>query len=392
MEKVYATAAATSTDPINIQNYFQEYKAICPLSNSNVEGAEEIKDLLGNEFDLDLSKEKIASLEELCSIHKLKLCSEPKDLPLDNMPQKNYIPVTYPITKEAKILETVKCKEGFNVLKNNFLLDFTTRPNKSNVNNKMITTPQDIDPGSTFIYNILVYQPFSTMTGQKLSIENLRIMYEIEAIGLNTLLDIANAIKCISDLFCFKEVENTEADLSKLVNAKEIYPSRCFFIENVFYNDPPHGNASVYSSVVIKWAKEKHIGDFHDETMDTPLNNLKPRLGFGYVYIHQGNCEHIITFSDARMIQNNDSLISSEYPKIISAKQHANHLCFICQYSHSSWMVMDSDRLPIRNAFFCTKCCKSYMFVNGKKLGSFRLYPYYDSEVLARYSVEDEIK
>jgi len=49
----------------------------------------------------------------------------------------------------------------------------------------------------------------------------------------------------------------------------------------------------------------------------------------------------------------------------------------MCNYNHSTWFVANSDRLPVRKAFFCDKCCESYMFLDGKKLGTFQLYPYH---------------
>jgi len=106
------------------------------------------------------------------------------------------------------------------------------------------------------------------------------------------------------------------------------------------------------------------------------FDSLKPRLGFGYVYIHQGNCEHIICFSDVRLIQSSNCLISSKYPRIVSLKRYTGYLCYICSENHASWMVANSDRLPIKKAFFCTRCCDSFMFSDGKKLGNFQLYPY----------------
>lgn len=43
---------------------------------------------------------------------------------------------------------------------------------------------------------------------------------EIEALGTSTLAEVVDKIECISNAGLFKEVENTEADLSDLKHAK----------------------------------------------------------------------------------------------------------------------------------------------------------------------------
>jgi snRNA-activating protein complex subunit 3 len=56
--------------------------------------------------------------------------------------------------------------------------------------------------------------------------------------------------------------------------------------------------------VIDKWAKdnpEMNLGPFEQKKMeDNTIGDLEIRLGFPYVFIHLGNCEHIITFVDAR--------------------------------------------------------------------------------------------
>ena len=56
-----------------------------------------------------------------------------------------------------------------------------------------------------------------------------------------------------------------------------------------------------YSRVIRKWAEEHELGPFSTALMeDTAFLDLVLRFGYPYVYQHQGNCEHLVVFSDAR--------------------------------------------------------------------------------------------
>ena len=81
--------------------------------------------------------------------------------------------------------------------------------------------------------------------------------------------------------------------------------SCAFFFGNTFYCNDNEATTNIsYGAVIDKWAKENpemHIGPFEHKNMgDQTIGDLKIRLGFPYVFIHLGNCEHIITFMDAR--------------------------------------------------------------------------------------------
>jgi len=56
---------------------------------------------------------------------------------------------------------------------------------------------------------------------------------------------------------------------------------------------------------IIEWAKDPHrgIGPFSSQRMEMAhFIHLTARLGQPYVYVHQGDCEHIIVFSDLRFV------------------------------------------------------------------------------------------
>lgn len=57
-----------------------------------------------------------------------------------------------------------------------------------------------------------------------------------------------------------------------------------------------------YSAVIIDWAQRRpRLGPFKVATMeDCRIDSLCLRFGFPWLYKHQGGCEHLIVFSDAR--------------------------------------------------------------------------------------------
>ncbi|XP_050308751.1 snRNA-activating protein complex subunit 3 isoform X2 [Anthonomus grandis grandis] len=307
--------------------------------------------------------------------HKLTVASENPKLPLTNIDKS--VPETHPITDAVRHLSTVRLKEKFSKTLGLRLLE-STRSFKSEKN------PTDIKPGSTFIIKTLMHVPFvasNAMRQGKITNDHIRVQYDLELLATNTLLDLANAIKCPSDSLICKEVESIDVDFPDFKSAKDEYPSRFFFIEGVFYNDMTHRNSIDLSEVVRDWASKKNIGQFKTDTMNVRLSQLKPRFGYVYVYVHQANCEHILTFSDVRLAQYSDDLDSKNYPKLIKHKMNHQTFCFMCNCQYGFWLVANSDRLTQEKTLLCQRCCQSYMFLDGKKLGDFQLYPYYTEAI-----------
>lgn len=68
-----------------------------------------------------------------------------------------------------------------------------------------------------------------------------------------------------------------------------------------------HGAAQILvnllSRVIREWAKEssRKVGPFKTARMEeAKFQDLEIRLGYPYVYLHLGYCEHLIVFSDMR--------------------------------------------------------------------------------------------
>lgn len=158
---------------------------------------------------------------------------------------------------------------------------------------------------------------------------------------------------------------------------QDLYPSSFIFIDNTFYNDFRHAGCKDNSEVIRKWAIEKKIGNFQTGNMnDTRIDSLKPRFAYPYVYQHQGKCEHIFIFSQARLINTQDCLSSKEYPYYSGVCGTKATFCYICGNSQAVWIVLDCKRLPLNKAPLCNDCLKSYCYIGDKKIDNFKCFAF----------------
>lgn len=234
------------------------------------------------------------------------------------------------------------------------------------------------EDGSEFLVTVRVFFPckyhFVTTTSKRNRIKNFRPSHEVVLLGSHTLADLRDKIICTNDIGCSINVDsNFETDLKP----KELYPSGFIFIDNVFYNDFRNENAKDYSETVINWYKDKNITDFKTADMaNTKIRDLCPRLGYPYLYQHQGKCEHVLIFTDARLTNKKDLYYS--YPYYNRLCIPSARYCDICRKNIANFLVMESLRLPHDQTYLCKACFYSYNYVDGKKMDNFKAYHYYD--------------
>ncbi|XP_068233606.1 uncharacterized protein Pbp49 [Palaemon carinicauda] len=156
------------------------------------------------------------------------------------------------------------------------------------------------------ILNVRVQRPYHKKTHMKKACNRFPThSQELLLLGSQKLTDLRDALICINDLGVNQDFSPDPQiyHLSHLPNNSVCYPSGFFYINGVFYNDVRHPEAKLYSDNIIKWSKKhSEIGELTTEIMhETRFIDLEIRLGFPYVYVHQGNCEHLIVFTDVRM-------------------------------------------------------------------------------------------
>lgn len=118
------------------------------------------------------------------------------------------------------------------------------------------------------VLTVRIYNPFPYPIKKLNTSYNLKCALEIAILSSQTISELKDKIACVNNEVVCTELHNLEDEpLIKAKNPKDIYPSSFMFIENVFYNDYRHKDATDTSEVIRKWAKEKKIGDLKTEDM-----------------------------------------------------------------------------------------------------------------------------
>jgi len=237
------------------------------------------------------------------------------------------------------------------------------------------TTADKLTPGEVLI-SVSIYHPtrrrpqcmFNVHSNQKLT-------------------ELKDVISCPSDKIVLGEFSNNP-NMVGAKTSKEVTGSSFFMIEQTFYNDTRNPLNRDYSRTIMDWAKDfdRHtipgLGLFENETMETTcFKDLKLRLGYPYVYCHQGNCEHIIVFTDMRIINDTDCWDANSYPVLVNAGRRKHGKCSVCNIHMIKWKTM-SDHLAFEDpSYFCDKCFRYLHYTkDGKRLYEFEAYPCVDME------------
>ncbi|XP_070178457.1 snRNA-activating protein complex subunit 3-like [Littorina saxatilis] len=199
-----------------------------------------------------------------------------------------------------------------------------------------------------------------------------------QVLGTEPLTDLKDRIICVKDdavagdFSDFPHVSN-----EGLTPAKHTYKSGMFFIENTFYNDMREADNRDYSEPILKWAKEndhESYPHFRKAQMeDTVFLDLNIQLGVPYLYQHQGNCEHVIVFTDLRLLQCEDPQDISIYPFLLSETITRRIICRACMMDSAKWVVHESQLTPESPCFMCHSCFTLLHYdQNGQKICTFK--------------------
>ncbi|KAF4025354.1 hypothetical protein G4228_017364 [Cervus hanglu yarkandensis] len=164
-------------------------------------------------------------------------------------------------------------------------------------------------------------------------------------LGSQKLTELRDSICCVSDLQIGGEFSNTPDQAPENIS-KDLYKSAFFYFEGTFYNDKRYPECRDLSRTIIEWSEshDRGYGKFQTAKMeDFTFNDLYIKVGFPYLYCHQGDCEHVVVITDIRWVTNNDSFA------------------------------------PQDPCFFCDVCFRMLHYdAEGNKLGEFLAYPYVD--------------
>ncbi len=151
------------------------------------------------------------------------------------------------------------------------------------------------------------------------------------------------------------------------------FPSSFFFVEGVFYCDHRAEAAIDLSAPVRRWAQSAAIqpGVSTDHALgrrgprqfgtarmeDTTFAQLPGfRLGKGYLFCHQADCEHMLVFTDLRFHHACDQQDASRYPLIVFQTKIRRRLCAVCSTYAADVICYGSPLTEASPCFLCKQC------------------------------------
>jgi len=234
------------------------------------------------------------------------------------------------------------------------------------------------------LFCVRVYRPFKHLQPFQYGHNSIKYSQEIWLLGHHSLADLRERIWCPADLNAVG-AQQVDTVTQPATRAADVYKSGFFYIEGTFYNDRRDPESVDYSEVIRKWSEDRGrgVGPFNTGgDLEGRLDSLDLRLGYPYLYTHQGNHEHLISFIDIRLVGPEDPQSLTNYPLIRSVGSQMPRYCDICQTCIAVWVCMDHSRVPDDPAFFCGLCYKNFNFVDKKRVGSFKEYRYFDVNVI----------
>ena len=172
-----------------------------------------------------------------------------------------------------------------------------------------------------------------------------------------TLADLKDALYCVHD---------------HTLGGEHLHASY-FFIEGVVYDDtrPVITTSStssntvrpVLSTPIIQWSRSaiaRHRpsgwGPIRAQSMsDVRLEQLHLRLGAHYVYVHAGDCTHIVVFTDMRTKTIADEPNYAMYPICVTQSQLTRARCAACS-AYANYVLFGHKLCKSSPAYLCSGC------------------------------------
>jgi len=129
-----------------------------------------------------------------------------------------------------------------------------------------------------------------------------QLMNELICLSTLNLAQIRDAIECVSDEQILGEYSQNPDDINTIgQRAGQVNTAACFIIESTIYDDLRRTNIRLSDKII----EQTNTTYTQGTTMEmTNLNDLKTiQLGKPYIYLHQTNCEHVIVFSELKLLE-----------------------------------------------------------------------------------------
>ncbi|XP_068607607.1 snRNA-activating protein complex subunit 3 [Brachionichthys hirsutus] len=355
-----------NTKPFHIGSFRNEWLKRLRPSDYSYRGEDE--DTFHARFatDTGISAETLEELKSICSPDSLH-CH-----PQDQQPDPSVVPPDSTLRTLVQRKKRQTCKASSKGAKNRH--DRFAEELERLTVGVMVESVEDMIPEGEVILTINVYYPSIIENYSK-----IRPYVTLLMTGSHSLADLRDGICCINDLQICGEFSNTPGMAPDFIS-KDHFKSAFFFFEGVFYRDMRFPECQDISMTVIDWAKSHGFPSSGQANMDdTKFVDLTLKVGFPYLYCHQGDCEHIVIFTDIRLAHKNDCLDKKLYPLMTHKHRFTTQKCVVCHVFIGRWLTTNDRFAPSDPCLFCDKCFRMLHYDDkGKKLGDFLAFPYVD--------------
>lgn len=247
-------------------------------------------------------------------------------------------------------------------------------------------TNADIMPLDEIVISVRVYEPFPHRSYASISLKP-KLSQEFLVLGSQYLYELRDQIYCQCKFGPFFDISKHPPAKPPSPNSTDAIESDpgFFFIGDTFYND--HRFTSIdYSTVIRDWMERKKIATPKTSDMAQAMfKDLTVRLGYPQVYQHHGNCEHLFTFADIRLISATcDSRVRADYPLLRIISSTRSQFCRLCGLVEASIVVLNSDVHIHDPTYLCQNCFEMFHYVDNVKQGEFEAYRYYGNRPIAQ--------
>lgn len=266
-------------------------------------------------------------------------------------------------------------------------LALTNRP-KADMVSTSCSTPLQLSRSISAVVVVQTWpQPSKTV--------KVRLEKEILFRADQCLTDLRDQFKCQRDYGVPMDLSDNPEQPERIFRG-ELFKSGFFLIGDTFYNDMRDPNNSDLSEPIIEWSSKeitvmgedgsnvrvnRGIGPFRRRKMEEhKFEDLEFSLGCPYLYLHQGDCEHLFTISDIKYVPNDENLQQTKFPFVTATsigRKADNLRCYMCRNRSPHWYTRNNNRLPVDPYFFCEDCFYSFNYdKDKKKIGQFQAYLY----------------
>ncbi|XP_046681474.1 snRNA-activating protein complex subunit 3-like isoform X1 [Homalodisca vitripennis] len=386
MEEIYMKGfvgrRAWCSEKVHLKSYFEKYSdTLCEVANKRISEIDILQQFVPQSNQL--SQEELFKLIDIMTGEQLTTLLDEDVLKKKIISsKKNTKPSTSSVADEANPSSSFSKgsyqwqrqdrlrSDKFQVVRREVVLDATEK-----------VGPKNLLPNRDFMVSFRIHDPFSHTVG-----DNSRpgsCSQQINVLGQQFLTALKDKIVCESDFQDTRGDVSEQPDAPVTLRARELYESSMFYFDNTFYIDTRNNENVDYSKTIKEWGTKRGILFGGTKQMErTLVEDLEIRFGYPYLYLHQGCCEHVVIINDARLLTPKDSLFGFDYP-LMTKVSHKNLIhCMTCSRFPAKWIVRGSDRLAHDPTYQCKTCFKLLHYKNGKKIGKFTAYQYWQRSTI----------